>query len=59
MVEEFSTHFNRLRELDAVKNISLSTLGKQHEELIQIMKNKNHEAVDEFVSIHLRNIFHK
>ncbi len=58
-VEDMSTHYNRLRQLDAVKNFSLQAIVTQHEELIDIIKNKNHDAVDEFVSAHLRNIFHK
>jgi len=58
-VENMSAHYNRLRQLDAINNISLNDIVKQHEELIQIIKNKQHEAVNPFVSTHLRNIFRK
>lgn len=59
MIEDISTHYNRLRQLDAIENISLNTIINQHQELIDIIKNKRHDKVDEFVNLHLRNIFHK
>jgi len=58
-IENMSTHYNRLRQLDAIKNISLSDIVKQHEELIEIIRTKNHAAINPFVNTHLRNIFQK
>jgi len=51
-IENMNTHYNRLRQFD-VKNISLNKVVEQHEILIEIIKNKNHDAIKPFVSEHL------
>lgn len=58
-LENMSTHYNRLRHLDASENISLSTIVVQHDRLIQIIENKDHESVETFVDTHLKNVFHR
>jgi len=51
-IENMNTHYDRLRKFD-VKNISLHDVSEQHERLIEIIKNKEHDAVKPFIYNHL------
>ena len=57
-IENMNTHYNRLRQFD-VKNISLNDIVEQHERLIEIIRNKEHDAVNSFVNNHLGGIFRR
>lgn len=56
-IKVLSSHLNRIRLLDALERSSLKATLEQHEGILQLIRNKNLEKVDETVRGHISN-FH-
>ncbi|MDC3412053.1 GntR family transcriptional regulator [Aquibacillus sp. 3ASR75-11] len=53
MLQQMSTHFNRLRLLRLTSDLTLDVLIIQHRKILQLLKNKDEQSVDEVVAEHL------
>lgn len=59
VVDNMSTHFNRLRFLDTIEKMNTDKILEQHNEIINIIEEKKEEKIDEIVDAHLTNIMVK
>ena len=58
-IQSLSTHYDRVRFLDAVEKTNLVPTLEQHREIIDIIKNKELEKVEAMVDLHLSNFKNK
>ena len=58
-IQSLSTHYDRVRFLDAVEKTNLVPTLEQHREIIDIIKNKELEKVEPMVDLHLSNFKNK
>ena len=58
-IQSLSTHYDRVRFLDAVEKTNLVPTLEQHQEIIDIIKNKELEKVEAMVDLHLSNFKNK
>lgn len=58
MIELLSSHYNRLRALDAISKKNLIPIVNQHEEIIDIIENKRIEKIEKIIDEHLSNHKH-
>ncbi len=54
-IETLSTHYNRLRALDALTKENLESILEQHRKIIEIIENKNSQDIGELIAKHLNN----
>lgn len=54
-VKKLSTHYDRLRLLDALEKMNVQEIIHQHTEIIEIFKNKEIQKIDFLISKHLSN----
>ena len=54
-IKRLSTHYDRLRLLDAFEKTNIETTLAQHIEIVNLIKNKNMDKVDLLVAEHLLN----
>lgn len=52
-IKKLSTHFDRLRLIDALQLEQAIQTYKQHQKIIEILKEKNSNIIDEFITKHL------
>lgn len=58
MIEGLSTHYNRFRQLNAIENISLSDVFKQHRELIDLIQRQDASGIETFINGHIKDVSH-
>jgi DNA-binding GntR family transcriptional regulator len=58
-VQTLNTHYDRIRFLDAIEKTNLQPTLDQHQEIIDIIKNKDLAAVDGIIDKHLSNFKNK
>jgi DNA-binding GntR family transcriptional regulator len=58
MIELLSTHYNRLRALDALSGRNLSIIVAQHEAIVDTIENKNFDLINSVIDEHLSNYKH-
>ncbi|MBR8748615.1 HTH-type transcriptional repressor RspR [Fusobacterium sp. DD29] len=58
-IQSLSTHYDRVRFLDAVEKTNLIPTLEQHKEILEIIKNKEKDKVDSIVDCHLSNFKNK
>lgn len=54
-IKKLCTHYDRLRLLDAFEKINIEKVINQHIEMIEILKKKDQEKIQDFLSNHLYN----
>ncbi|MCJ8343471.1 MAG: GntR family transcriptional regulator [Cetobacterium sp.] len=54
-IKKLSTHYDRLRLIDALEKTNLENTLKQHMEIIEKIKSKNIEKIDKLIEKHLLN----
>ncbi|SJZ37522.1 DNA-binding transcriptional regulator, GntR family [Pilibacter termitis] len=55
-LQKLSSPFNRARKLDIMLGNAIEKRIDEHEELLEIIKNKEIEKIDDFVKKHLNNV---
>ena len=58
-IQSLSTHYDRVRFLDAIEKTNLIPTLEQHKTIIDIIKNKEIDKVDEMIDLHLSNFKNK
>ena len=58
-IQSLSTHYDRVRFLDAIEKTNLIPTLEQHKTIIEIIKNKETNKVDEMINLHLSNFKNK
>lgn len=58
-VQSLSTHYDRVRFLDAIEKTNLVPTLEQHQEIVDIIKNGETEKVDDIIDKHLSNFKNK
>ena len=57
-VKRLATHYDRLRLIDALEKFSATKTYEQHHDIIDIIKNKTTENIDNLISEHLSKFKH-
>ncbi|MGL5416414.1 MAG: GntR family transcriptional regulator [Clostridium sp.] len=57
-IQKLSTHYNRVRVLSEIKSSDEHIL-KQHKRIIEIIKNKEYDKVDEIIETHIKDPMNK
>ena len=57
-VKRLATHYDRLRLIDALEKFSATKTYEQHHDIIDIIKNKTTENIDNLISEHLSTFKH-
>jgi len=55
VIQQMNSHYNRIRLLDVIEKVNLEKTLAQHRKIIDIIKNKDFDGIDEVVSTHLSN----
>jgi DNA-binding GntR family transcriptional regulator len=58
-IKQMNTHYDRVRLIDAIEKTNLEKILSQHKQIIEIIKNKDFDKIDEIVLLHLSNFKHK
>jgi len=58
-IQQMNGHYNRIRLIDVIEKTNLEKTLEQHREIIDIIKNKDFDKIDDIVSAHLSNFKHK
>jgi len=55
IIQQMNSHYNRIRLLDVIEKVNLEKTLAQHQKIIDVIKNKDFDSIDEIVSTHLSN----
>ncbi len=59
IIQQMNSHYNRIRLLDVIEKVNLEKTLAQHQKIIDVIKNKDFDSIDEIVSTHLSNFKNK